>query len=239
MDLQGKILLSEGYIEISDNDANDIYDFLDNGSSSEIYLEPIAKQKINKGSSNEIYILANSKSAINYKWQVNKKSISSASYNEWVEISDNEFYSGTNTNKLTVYNSSYNMEGYKFRVITSTPDYICGGEIISESSELILTNLEIPNAFSPDGDGINDKWTVRGDLNKNYPNNKIVVFNRWGIKVYGTSGYQNDWDGTYNNMSTSSSSNLPVGTYFYVLDLNGDGSSVKKGSVYITRMNDE
>ena len=239
IDLQGKILLSEGYIEISDNDANGIYDFLDNGSSAEIYLEPIAKQKINKGSSNEIYILANSESAINYKWQVSKKSISSAPYNEWVEISDNEFYSGTNTNKLTVYNSSYNMEGYKFRVITSTPDYICGGEVISESSELILTNLEIPNAFSPDGDGINDKWTVRGDLNKNYPNNKIVVFNRWGIKVYGTSGYQNDWDGTYNNMSTSSSSNLPVGTYFYVLDLNGDGSSVKKGSVYITRMNDE
>jgi gliding motility-associated-like protein len=239
IDLQGKILLSEGYIEISDNDANGIYDFLDNGSSAEIYLEPIAKQKINKGSSNEIYILANSESAINYKWQVSKKSISSAPHNEWVEISDNEFYSGTNTNKLTVYNSSYNMEGYKFRVITSTPDYICGGEVISESSELILTNLEIPNAFSPDGDGINDKWTIRGDLNKNYPNNKIVVFNRWGIKVYGTSGYQNDWDGTYNNMSTSSSSNLPVGTYFYVLDLNGDGSSVKKGSVYITRMNDE
>ena len=49
------------------------------------------------------------------------------------------------------------MEGAKFRVITSTPDYICGGEVISESSELVVTNLEIPNAFSPDGDGINDK----------------------------------------------------------------------------------
>jgi hypothetical protein len=40
-------------------------------------------------------------------------------------------------------------------------------------------------------------------------------------------------------MSTTSSSNLPVGTYFYVLDLNGDGSDVRKGYVYITRMNDE
>ena len=240
INLQGKISLSGGYIEISDNDANGVFDFLDNGSSAEIYLEPIAKQKINKGSSNEIYILANSESAINYKWQVSKKAISSAPYDQWVEISDNEFYSGTNTNKLTVNNSSYNMEGYKFRVITSTPDYICGGEVISESSELILTNLEVPNAFSPDGDGINDRWTVRGGLNENYPNNKIVVFNRWGIKVYGTTGYQNDWDGTYNNnISTTSSSNLPVGTYFYVLDLNGDGSDVKKGSVYITRMNDE
>jgi len=240
IDLEGKILLNEGYTEISDNDANGVLDFLDKGSSAEIYLEPIEKQKINKGSSNEIYILASSESAINYKWQVSKKSISSTSYDQWVEISDNEFYSGTNTNKLTVYNTSYNMEGWKYRVITFTPDYICGGEIISGSSELIITNLEIPKAFSPDGDGINDKWTVRGGLNENYPNNKIVVFNRWGIKVYGATGYQNDWDGTYNNnISTTSSSNLPVGTYFYVLDLNGDGSDVRKGYVYITRMNDE
>ena len=240
IDLNGKVSSSLGYLGIADNDANGVFDFLENGSPAEIYLEPIAKQKINKGSFNEIYILASSESVINYTWQVSKKSISSVSGDQWVEISDNEFYSGTNTNKLTVNNFSYNMEGAKFRVITSTPDYICGGEVISESSELVVTNLEIPNAFSPDGDGINDKWTIRGGLNENYPNNKIVVFNRWGIKVYGTTGYQNDWGGTYNNnMSTTSSSNLPVGTYFYVLDLNRDGSEVIKGSVYITRMNDE
>ena len=78
------------------------------------------------------------------------------------------------------------------------------------------------------------------DVLENYPNNKVVIFNRWGVKVYGTAGYQNDWDGTYNNnMSTTSSSNLPVGTYFHVLDLNGNGSDVRKGYVYITRMNDE
>ncbi|MDA8897823.1 BspA family leucine-rich repeat surface protein [Flavobacteriaceae bacterium] len=240
IDLNGKVSSSIGYLGIADNDANGVFDFLENGSPAEIYLEPITKQKINKGSYNEIYILASSESVINYTWQVSKKSISSTSDDQWIKISDNELYSGTNTNKLTINNSSYNLEGAKFRVITSTPDYICGGEVISESSELVVTNLEIPNAFSPDGDGINDKWTIRGDLNENYPNNKIVVFNRWGIKVYGTTGYQNDWGGTYyNNMSTTSSSNLPVGTYFYVLDLNGDGSEVRKGSVYITRMNDE
>ena len=82
-------------LEIADNDANGVFDFLENGSPAEIYLEPIEKQKINKGSSNEIYILASSESAINYTWQVSKKSISSTSYDQWVEISDNEFYSGT------------------------------------------------------------------------------------------------------------------------------------------------
>jgi gliding motility-associated-like protein len=240
IDFNGKVSSSVGYSGIADNDANGVFDFLENGSPVEIYLEPIGEQIINRGSTNEIYILANSESSINYTWQVSKKIVSSTSYNQWVEISDDEIYSGTKTNKLTIYNPSYNMEGWRFRVITSSPDYICGGEIISESSELIITNLVIPSAFSPDADGINDLWTIRGGLNENYPNNKIVIFNRWGIKVYESKGYQNDWDGTYNNnMSTTSSSNLPVGTYFYVLDLNGDGSDVRKGYVYITRMNDE
>ena len=240
IDFNGKVSSSVGYSGIADNDANGVFDFLENGSPVEIYLEPIGEQIINRGSTNEIYILANSESSINYIWQVSKKVVSSTSYNQWVEISDNEIYSGTKTNKLTIYNPSYNMEGWRFRVITSSPDYICGGEIISESSQLIITNLVIPSAFSPDADGINDLWTIRGGLNENYPNNKIVIFNRWGIKVYESKGYQNDWDGTYNNnMSTTSSSNLPVGTYFYVLDLNGDGSDVRKGYVYITRMNDE
>ena len=240
IDFNGKVSSTSGYSEIADNDANGVFDFLENGSPVEIYLEPIGEQVINRGSTNEIFILANSESSINYTWQVSKKLSSSKSYNQWVEISDNEIFSGTRTNKLIVNNSSYNMEGWRFRVITSTPNFICGGEIISESSELIITNLVIASAFSPDADGINDLWIIRGGLNENYPNNKVVIFNRWGVKVYGTAGYQNDWDGTYNNnMSTTSSSNLPVGTYFYVLDLNGNGSDVRKGYVYITRMNDE
>ena len=69
IDFNGKVSSSIGYLEIADNDANGVFDFLENGSPAEIYLEPIAKQKINKGSSNEIYILANSESVINYTWQ--------------------------------------------------------------------------------------------------------------------------------------------------------------------------
>ena len=76
-------------------------------------------------------------------------------------------------------------------------------------------------------------------LSENYPNNQIRIFNRWGVSVYETKGYQNDWNGSNYNSSGSTSSNLPVGTYFYLLDLNGDGSNVKKGYVYLTRMNNE
>ena len=73
-----------------------------------------------------------------------------------------------------------------------------------------------------------------------YKNNKIYIFNRWGVSVFESKGYQNNWNGSNNsNSSGNRSSNLPVGTYFYVLDLNGDGSNVKKGYVYLTRMSNE
>ncbi len=83
---------------------------------------------------------------------------------------------------------------------------------------------EIPNGFSPNGDGINDTFVIiRGILSK-YPNNKISIFNRWGTEIYSKDGYDNSWD----------AKDLPDGTYWYVLDL-GDGSEVKKGFVTVMR----
>ena len=241
IDSNGKVSSSEGYLEIADNDSNGILDFLDAGSDTfEIIKEPNNTTRIIRESEIEISILVNSVDNVAYKWQVNK-SLGSPSSNtgEWIEITDDNLYGGTRTNKLTISNPLFSMEGWSYRVITNSPSYLCQEEIISKPSELIITNLIIPNAFSPDGDGINDTWTIRGDLSENYPNNQIRIFNRWGVSVYETKGYQNDWNGSNYNSSGSTSSNLPVGTYFYLLDLNGDGSNVKKGYVYLTRMNNE
>ena len=241
IDSNGKVSSSEGYLEIADNDSNGILDFLDAGSDTfEIIKEPNNTTRIIRESEIEISILVNSVDNVAYKWQVNK-SLGSPSSNtgEWIEITDDNLYGGTRTNKLTISNPLFSMEGWSYRVITNSPSYLCQEEIISKPSELIITYLIIPNAFSPDGDGINDTWTIRGDLSENYPNNQIRIFNRWGVSVYETKGYQNDWNGSNYNSSGSTSSNLPVGTYFYLLDLNGDGSNVKKGYVYLTRMNNE
>ena len=242
IDSVGKVTSSGGYSEIADNDTNGILDFLDAGSNTfEIFKEPYETTRIIRESEIEISFLVNSANEISYKWQVNKNlSSSSVITNEWIEITDSNMYAGTKTNKLTISNPLFSMEGWGFRAIANSPSYLCQEEIISKPSKLIITNLIIPNAFSPDGDGINDKWTIRGGLNKNYPNNKIYIFNRWGVSVYESKGYLNDWNGSSNNnLSGSSSSDLPVGTYFYVLDLNGDGSNIKKGYIYLTRMNDE
>ena len=93
-------------------------------------------------------------------------------------------------------------------------------------------DLFIPEGFSPNADGINDEFVIRGI--DNYPKNGIVIFNRWGNKVFEASPYQNNWDGKANRGVKVGGDELPVGTYFYLLDL-GDGSKVYKGDIYLNR----
>ncbi|MEP6844843.1 MAG: gliding motility-associated C-terminal domain-containing protein [Panacibacter sp.] len=75
--------------------------------------------------------------------------------------------------------------------------------------KLLKTPL-IPNAFSPNGDGINDTWII-GYLNS-YPGVTVQVYNRYGQVVYRSVDYSKAWDGTYNGAP------LPVGTYYYIID---------------------
>ena len=90
----------------------------------------------------------------------------------------------------------------------------------------------IPEGFSPNGDGINDVFVIREIAN--YPDNKFILFNRWGDKVFEASPYQNTWDGRSTRGLRVGENMLPVGTYFYILDL-GDGSDVLKGTIYLNR----
>ena len=92
--------------------------------------------------------------------------------------------------------------------------------------------LSIPEGFSPNGDLVNDNFVIKGI--ENYPNNTFVIFNRWGDKVYEAHPYNNTWDGTATEGLRVGGNQLPIGTYFYVLDL-GDGSPVYKGTIYLNR----
>jgi gliding motility-associated-like protein len=85
-------------------------------------------------------------------------------------------------------------------------------------------DIVINTAFSPNGDGINDKWTIHNlDL---YPDNEVVVINRWGNEVYSQKSYQSNWDG----------SNLTEGTYFYIIKVSMCGESRDfKGYITIVR----
>jgi len=71
--------------------------------------------------------------------------------------------------------------------------------------------INVRNAFSPNGDGINDNWVVY-DNNTCLKNVTVNVFNRYGNKVYQNTNYSNNWLGTYNGKP------IPDGTYYAVID---------------------
>jgi gliding motility-associated-like protein len=73
-----------------------------------------------------------------------------------------------------------------------------------------LRELIVPNTFTPNNDGINDKWII--EALKGYPSCKIEVFNRFGQIIYESKGYGKPWDGKMNGKE------LPVGTYYYIIE---------------------
>jgi gliding motility-associated-like protein len=87
--------------------------------------------------------------------------------------------------------------------------------------------LEMPNAYSPNGDGFNDFFIVHGI--ESYPNNVFTVINRWGNEVYTKEDYANEWNGNNNN-----GGQVPDGTYFVILDIN-EGEIILKGYVDLRR----
>jgi gliding motility-associated-like protein/uncharacterized repeat protein (TIGR01451 family) len=108
------------------------------------------------------------------------------------------------------------------------------GETDNNTSTILTypTDFFIPEGFSPNGDGTNDLFVIRGILN--YPANTFVIYNRWGNKVFEASPYKNTWDGRSMFGLRVGGDELPVGTYFYVLDLK-NGSSIFKGTIYLNR----
>jgi gliding motility-associated-like protein len=69
--------------------------------------------------------------------------------------------------------------------------------IIRRDSIDCLGKIKIPTAFSPNSDGYNDKFLVKGL--EDYPDNELVIYNRWGVVVFNKKEYRNDWDGTGDN----------------------------------------
>ena len=91
--------------------------------------------------------------------------------------------------------------------------------------------LVVPDAFSPNKDGVNDTYVIQGlDY---YPDNSFQVFNRWGSKIYERSPYRNTWDGTSEG-KLNWGTDLPESTYYFILDP-GNDKEVITGYIYLRR----
>ncbi|MEO1053855.1 MAG: gliding motility-associated C-terminal domain-containing protein [Bacteroidota bacterium] len=92
--------------------------------------------------------------------------------------------------------------------------------------------IEIFNAVSPNGDERNDFFEIRNiEL---FQNNSLMIFNRWGDRVYEATGYNNDTVRFEGISNVGNGNELPDGTYFYQLNL-GDGSDVREGFLVLRR----
>jgi len=90
------------------------------------------------------------------------------------------------------------------------------------------TDCFIPTIFTPNGDGTNDLLIIPCLETERFPDNRLVIFNEWGDAVYEAKPYYNDWDGTRDGKD------LPVATYFYIIDF-GDGRPVQNGFLILER----
>ncbi|HPJ46663.1 MAG TPA: gliding motility-associated C-terminal domain-containing protein, partial [Tenuifilaceae bacterium] len=104
---------------------------------------------------------------------------------------------------------------------------------IIEYKAIVLNQIRIPNAFSPNSDGINDFWKL--PYAELFANMTVRVYNRWGALIWSAKGTEigDGWDG-----KNSNGKDYPVGTYYYVIDYNVEGTTKWKsvsGSITIVR----
>jgi gliding motility-associated-like protein len=90
----------------------------------------------------------------------------------------------------------------------------------------VVQTLVAPNTFTPNNDGINDTWDI--PYLSIYPNCTVEVLNRYGEQVYYSKGYPVAWNGRLKG------ADLPVGTYYYIINLN-NANKPFSGSLAIIR----
>lgn len=114
---------------------------------------------------------------------------------------------------------------YRLTVSDANTPAVCPSVFSDVVVNVVQSCINVRNAFTPNGDGINDIWLVYDQAFCLRANTTIVnVFNRYGSKVFESKNYSNNWDGTYKGKA------LPDGTYYGVIEftlLNGTKKTVK------------
>ena len=96
-------------------------------------------------------------------------------------------------------------------------------------SVTVIVQAGFPDGITPNGDGFNDEWEL--DFLRDYPDVSVQVYNRWGERVFNSRNgekYANKFDGTFEGKE------LPVGTYYYIIDFNDDSDPLT-GPITIMR----
>ncbi len=144
--------------------------------------------------------------------------------------------SGSNVSYKWLPSTGLSRDDIPDPVASPTEDIIYTLTVTSDQACVAMDNIrikvlkqpEVPNGFSPNNDGINDLWNVK--YLESYVNATVKVFSRYGGIVYQSNkGYSVPWNGQFNGID------LPIGTYYYIIDPKTKGRKAISGAVTILR----
>jgi gliding motility-associated-like protein len=140
------------------------------------------------------------------------------------------YWSGTDNYESTMEDPDSMTVGYYRVMVTDQQECTESMEGIRLVAEEDPDEIFIPESFSPNGDGYNDRFVILGI--EHFADNELMVFNRQGVTVFYRANYQNDWDGKP-EQGRVLGGELPEGTYYYIFKYGQNG--IRKGYVYINR----
>ncbi|MGE0078552.1 MAG: gliding motility-associated C-terminal domain-containing protein [Bacteroidales bacterium] len=172
-------------------------------------------------------------SEINFQWKPAEMFIPSNSWNSTLIYND-EIKNQISSDRFVTLQDPITRRRTEFILVDviATTEMGCTDSIRLYTK--VVNDLAFGNVFSPNGDGINDVWSVPKDYL--FPDLEIEIFNRWGSLVWSAKGDKavKGWNGR-----TNSGHELPIGTYYYVVKFNAkaQGASWKPvtGSVTIVK----
>ena len=136
---------------------------------------------------------------------------------------------GTGLVTFEPYPNAFGVDSFTYKICSMSCPDVCGTALVrlTLGGSAAAADCFIPNLVTPNGDGENDMFVIPCAVG--WPGSSLVVFNRWGSKVFESKNYENDWDGAHDGQP------LPAGTYFYRLTLNDGQGSVRQGYVVVMR----
>src|SRR5436190_13007614 len=88
----------------------------------------------------------------------------------------------------------------KYRVTGHSLSNLSVVSVSNEAEIVPAMTIYVPSAFTPNGDGLNDTFGISGEAIKNF---NLVIYNKWGKKIFETSNLNEQWDGTYNGIKAA------------------------------------
>ena len=157
----------------------------------------------------------------------------------WTNESSVGTFNGSLFNAYQVTEGNYTFS-YNYTNVNSCPQKV---NVIVPVELCVVAGcdtVEIHNAFTPNGDGTNEWFQIDNIDQPCHLPNTVEIYNRWGVLVYETKNYDNNtrrFEGvSEGRVTVNKSSELPTGTYFYIIQwTDGTQNVTKDGYLYLTR----